>query len=91
MRCMRCGAEMILMNTIDDETMAVPGFERHAYMCSECHDTEQRLVFNKQSEKRGTDTLAVPAPSPTAPVSTQNPRKIAHGFLRRALAKIRGR
>jgi len=48
MRCMACGAEMILVKAIEDETMPVPGFQRHAYMCSSCHDTEQRLVFNKR-------------------------------------------
>jgi hypothetical protein len=30
---MACGAEMILMKVIEDMTMPVPGFERHAYMC----------------------------------------------------------
>ena len=47
MRCMACGAEMILLKVIADETMPVPGFQRHAYMCSLCHDTEQRLFFNE--------------------------------------------
>jgi DNA-directed RNA polymerase subunit RPC12/RpoP len=51
MRCMACGAEMILVKVIEDVTMPVPGFQRRAYMCSECHETEQRLVFNKPGEQ----------------------------------------
>jgi hypothetical protein len=30
MRCMACGAEMILVKVIEDVTMPIPGFERHA-------------------------------------------------------------
>ena len=43
---------MILVKVIEDVTMPVPGFERHAYMCSLCNETEQRFVFNKRSEER---------------------------------------
>lgn len=50
MRCLTCGAEMVLMNVVRDETMAVAGFEHHTFMCSGCKDIERRLVFNKQSE-----------------------------------------
>jgi hypothetical protein len=52
MRCMACGAEMILMKAIEDVSMPIPGFERHAYVCSLCNETEQRLVFNKRAEER---------------------------------------
>jgi DNA-directed RNA polymerase subunit RPC12/RpoP len=51
MRCMACGAEMILVKVIEDVTMPVPGFQRRVYMCSECNETEQRLVFNKPDEQ----------------------------------------
>jgi hypothetical protein len=60
MRCMACGAEMILVNAIEDVNMPVAGFERCAYMCSLCNETEQRLVFNKPTEQ---------AESATAPTS----------------------
>jgi hypothetical protein len=33
MRCMACGAEMILMNVVQDDTMAVPAFERRTFVC----------------------------------------------------------
>jgi hypothetical protein len=82
MRCMACGAEMILTTVIEDETMPVPGFQRHAYMCSSCHDTEQRLVFNKHAKKADTVTTAVVTPAPVAPPSTiENLRTTAKGFL----------
>jgi len=58
MRCMACGAEMILVNVLQDDTMAVPGFEHQTFRCSECQDLEQRLVFTKQD--REGDTGLVP-------------------------------
>ena len=56
MRCMACGAEMILVKVIQDVTMPIPGFERRAYMCSLCHDTEQRLVYNKDAKEPNSET-----------------------------------
>ena len=87
MRCMACGAEMILVKVIEDETMPVPGFQRHAYMCSLCHDTEQRLVFNRHTPERELETVVMPAPP--EPASTmQNLRATAKGFLEPVLAKL---
>ena len=84
MRCMACGAEMILVKVIADETMPVPGFQRHAYMCSLCHDTEQRLVFNKHGQEREET-----APAHVEPASTvRNLRTAAKGFLEPVLAKL---
>jgi hypothetical protein len=42
---------MLLMQSVQDETMPVPGFERHTFMCSSCHDVEHRLVFAKTTEQ----------------------------------------
>jgi len=98
MHCMACGAEMILMKAIEDETMAVSGFERHTFMCSVCYDVERRLAFNKHGREHDTKTklvlreqpIAVEAP-PIAPASmVQNQRAADQGFLRGVLAKIRG-
>ncbi len=87
MRCMACGAEMILMKVVEDETMPVPGFERHAYMCSACHDTEQRLVFNKHTQERETETVVTPATfAPTSMI--QYLRATAQGFFGPVLAKL---
>jgi hypothetical protein len=45
MRCMVCGEEMQLVQSVPDETMLVPGFEHHKLVCPCCHDEERRLVF----------------------------------------------
>jgi hypothetical protein len=54
MRCMVCGEEMRLVQSVPDETMLVPGFEHHNLICPSCHDEERRLVF-------------VPHPAPLSP------------------------
>jgi hypothetical protein len=59
---------MLLMNVIQDNTMAIPGFEHRTFMCSACHDVERRLVFVKPGEQ-GADTLPVHASPPVAPAS----------------------
>src|SRR5215831_10331945 len=45
MRCLRCGSEMYLAHVAPDNTMPVPGYEQRTLKCSECGDTEHRLVF----------------------------------------------
>jgi hypothetical protein len=70
MRCMACGGEMILMSAIQDDTMAVPGFEHHTFKCSECQDMERRLVFRKHGREDNTEPVAAPAAPPTVPAST---------------------
>jgi hypothetical protein len=91
MRCMSCGGEMILMKAIEDRSMPVSGFERHAYMCSVCHETEQRTVFNKPAKEPDAEIVPVIAPSAIAPRSTiQNQRRAQH-FLARVIGKMRGK
>jgi hypothetical protein len=82
MRCMACGVDMILVKVIADP---VPGFQRHAYMCSLCHDTEQRLFFNKRAQER--ELEIVPAPVEAAS-TVRNLRAAAKGFLEPVLAKL---
>ncbi len=79
---MACGAEMILVKVIEDVTMPVPGFERHAYICSICNETEQRLVFNKSAEERKAETAA---PEPASIVSTS----ISQNLLQMAKRVVR--
>ena len=62
MRCLLCNAEMTLMNVVQDDTMLVAGFEHHTFMCSSCHDIEQRLVFVRAEKP-------LPATSPLPPSS----------------------
>jgi hypothetical protein len=84
MRCVACGAEMILVNVVQvqDDTTAAPGVEDHRFMCSECREVERRLVLTRHG--REIDT----AP-PVVPASAVQDEHIA-ALLRRVLAKIRG-
>jgi hypothetical protein len=81
MRCMACGAEMMLMNVVQDDTMAVPGFEHHTFKCSECKDVEQRLVFTKQDRDGDTKPMPEQAASAVAPASTTQDEYVAPSGL----------
>ncbi len=59
---------MLLTTVVQDDTMAVPGFEHHTFMCSACHDVEERLVFTKPLEQRAQPVPMHAAP-PVAPAS----------------------
>jgi hypothetical protein len=90
MRCMGCGGEMILMNVVPDDTMAVPGFEHHSFMCSECQDMEQRLVFTKYGREEAPEGMPIHAAPPIAPGPTLADTQIAApGLFGRVLARIR--
>ena len=89
MRCMACGAEMILTNVVEDNTMAVTGFEHRTFVCSECQDVEQRLVFTKQGCEG--EPMAEQAAPPIVPAPTEQDEDVtASGLLSRVVAKIRG-
>jgi hypothetical protein len=88
---MACGGEMILMNVVQDDTMAVHGFEHHTFMCSECQDVERRWVFTKHGRERYAVPMPVQAAPPVVPAPTvQDEHVAASGLLSRVLAKIRG-
>ena len=57
MRCVTCGAEMILVKVVPDETMIVEGFERYTLQCLECGEIEQRFVF-KNAAARAAESAA---------------------------------
>ena len=91
MRCMACGAEMIVMNTVQDDTMAVPGFEHHTFMCSACHDVERRLVFTRDMTPISAGPVSARTPPPGSPAATaQNERTAAPGIVMRVFARLRG-
>ena len=81
---------MILMNVVQDDTMAVPGFEHHTFTCSDCEDTERRLVFTKPSRESDTEPTPVQAAPPIAPASTVQDEQRRSGVLSRVVAKMRG-
>jgi hypothetical protein len=83
---MACGKDMILTNVTTDDTMPVFGFQRHSYMCPSCHDTEQRLVFDKRSQALETATGFAPASLPASMVRKLS--AIANDFLSRLRARM---
>src|SRR6476659_4322693 len=62
MLCLVCGAEMRLVEVVQDTTMLVPGYEHHTWQCSGCSTVEQRLTFSREK----TPTAKVPV-KPTQP------------------------
>jgi hypothetical protein len=92
MRCLSCGSEMTWMEVVPDDTIGVPGFERRTFMCSECQDFEERLVFTKHG--RESDAIAMPvhaAPSIEPPSTVHDEPVVTSGLFRRVLAKLRSR
>jgi len=87
---MACGGEMVLINAIEDWTMPVIGFERHAYMCLACGDIEKRTVFSKEAKEKHEGEIAAALAPPIVPTATIEKRPTAQGFFGRVLAKIRG-
>jgi hypothetical protein len=88
-RCMVCGTDMVLINTAEDLTKPILGFERETYICSGCGDTEQRTVFNKQAkEKREAEIVTILNPPPVAPLVQVDDRP--QRFWKRVLTKMRG-
>jgi hypothetical protein len=77
MRCMACGAEMILMDAVQGDAVAVPGFEHHTFMCSECRDVERRLVFTKQGHQGDTAPMLEQAATPIVP-TRRMPVELTH-------------
>jgi hypothetical protein len=88
MQCMACGAEMILMKVVPDDTMPIPGFEHHNFMCSGCLDVERRLVFTTHGREIGSELLPVHAAPPIGPAALDE-RAVPSSLLTRVLATIR--
>jgi hypothetical protein len=72
MLCLACGAEMSLVQVVEDTTMFVSGYEHHTWQCSACSTVEQRMTFTR--EKTPTPTVAEPIqtvpfePAQTVPI-----------------------
>jgi hypothetical protein len=71
MRCLGCGAEMILLKVVPDTNMMVTGYEHHTLQCSGCYEVEQRLIFSLRNEPppddKRPDRLAAEAPAAAPP------------------------
>jgi len=91
MRCLVCGAEMILTSVVPDDTMEVTGFEHHTFTCSECQDVEERLLFTEQGRGGDVEPMPEQVAPPVVPASTAQDEPVtASGLLTRVVAKIRG-
>jgi len=43
---------MLLVDVVPDDTLSVPGYERHTFRCPQCGDKERRLVFAREGKSR---------------------------------------
>ena len=47
MRCLGCGTEMVLIDVVENKSLMVRGFQHQTFKCPKCHETDQRVAFNK--------------------------------------------
>ena len=47
MQCLGCGAKMLLMEVVRDDTTKLSGFECHIFKCSACPQIARRFVFSR--------------------------------------------
>ena len=67
MLCLACGAEMRLVEVVEDATMLVSGYEHQTWQCLGCDSVEQRTAFSRK--KRHTPRALV-EPVPVEPAQT---------------------
>lgn len=105
MRCMACGANMVLTAVVPDETMMVRGFEHQTFRCLDCNVTEVRLTFTGGAARRAQLITPVPdvqnaqsAEAPQIPDVAARPEDTplqqngaAAGAWMRAVEKVRSR
>src|SRR5258708_3388236 len=96
MRCMWCGAEMRVVqverdDTMRDDTMMVPGYERKTLQCSGCNEVEHRMVFSGENSSRPAEPSLVPA-TPVASILSDADTDLdeSEAMLRRAIEMVRG-
>ena len=63
MLCLACGAQMRLVEVVEDTTMLVSGYEHQTWQCSGCSSVEQRMTFTR---KKGQTRRAPVEAAPTA-------------------------
>jgi hypothetical protein len=66
MLCLVCGAEMRLVEVVQDTTMLVPGYEHHTWQCSGCSIVEQRLTFSREKTPAAKVPVGPTHPEPPA-------------------------
>ena len=91
MRCIACGAELILTNVLPDDTVAVRGVEHHTFICSGCHVTEHRIVFIKGGRETDGSPMPMQAAQRIRRASKEQDELVAVlGLLSRVVALLRG-
>src|SRR3979411_907011 len=89
MRCIACGAEMLLVKVVPEHTMMVPRYERYTLQCLGCYELVDQLVFNRQRLLR----LAEPALSLSvltlACVEADRDLDESEALLKRAMEMVR--
>jgi hypothetical protein len=90
MHCMACGAEMFLMNVIQDVMEAPCNCERHVFKCSGCHVTNDRVILTRYGREDESEPLPMLAAPPTVPASTVQDEQITTpGLFGRLVARMR--
>jgi hypothetical protein len=80
------------MSVVRDDTMALLGFEHHAFRCSKCRDKDRRLVFIKHGRQDDAEPMPLPTAPPIAPSSPVQDEQVATtGPFRGVIGKLRGR
>jgi hypothetical protein len=65
---------MYLAHVAPDNTMPVPGYEHRTLMCSECGDTERRLVFAADQPPPDAETSVQAQPAREPPTKAMPPK-----------------
>ncbi len=91
MRCLLCCEEMKLVKAEPHEVINLAGFERHIYECTACHETEERLVFNRGEGREVTETVStVPADPPPAGADDEDRERLKRLFRKIKISISRG-
>jgi DNA-directed RNA polymerase subunit RPC12/RpoP len=67
MRCVACGAEMLLIRAEPDQSMLLSGQELRTFECPNCQRTEQTLVFTRSIEEIPGERMLLPSRSSWGP------------------------
>jgi hypothetical protein len=70
MLCWECGAEMRLVQVVEDTTMLVSGYEHHTWQCSSCSTIERRMTFTRQKTPTPRVTIEPSHTMPAKPAQT---------------------
>jgi len=70
MRCLACGADMIVTDVASGDATMPEGFARETLQCTECGDIERRFAFGGASSKRDESESAS---APRAAISSSAP------------------